>query len=229
LEKITRKEKLTEEDKHLCKSKVLKPLFDYFRMKSEFMDEIVQTDCFVLGMEYRYKTLNANDYGQYYDKEDSKSTLEYFHSYQSAKTRLLENVFKINKEITGFDEKTINPENPDEINLLLKFRKNMRVRYKNWDNDSIILHELNLKNGERRIINYSHSEYENGFSFNIQVDNFPSDFGKYKSDWTGTGESYKSWEYCIKKINFEKNEVSSFSKYKLKYDLDEEIKWEYDT
>ena len=40
LEKITRKEELTEEDKHLCKSKVLKPLFDYFRMKSEFIKNL---------------------------------------------------------------------------------------------------------------------------------------------------------------------------------------------
>ena len=40
LEKITKKEELTEEDKYLSKSKVLKPLFEFFMMNKEFMDDI---------------------------------------------------------------------------------------------------------------------------------------------------------------------------------------------
>jgi len=40
LEKITRKEEITEEDKYLCKSKVLKPLFEYFRMDREVMEKV---------------------------------------------------------------------------------------------------------------------------------------------------------------------------------------------
>ena len=35
LEKITNKEEITEEDKYLCNSKVLKPLFEYFRIDKE--------------------------------------------------------------------------------------------------------------------------------------------------------------------------------------------------
>jgi hypothetical protein len=58
LEKITNKEELTEEDKHLCKSKVLKPLFEFFMMNSEFikiLDAIPENKIYYMVQEIAYE------------------------------------------------------------------------------------------------------------------------------------------------------------------------------
>ena len=98
LEKITNKEELTDEDRYLCKTKVLMPLLEYFRMDREVMDmvgfqssikitmdEEDELGARVIEINIKSGTYSGRILSRMVENEDGKYELEHYDLYERKK------------------------------------------------------------------------------------------------------------------------------------------------
>jgi len=204
LEKINKMEKISEEEQFLSKSKVLKPLFDYFKMKNEIMDLFDELKTPFYKVSYLYYDDLLFDIDEHVNNQLSNLTTVfwYFKTEKEALEKWSDLILLRSKKSyprmvvkIDNDNKIINITHPtfkifyyeDEKEKVYKFNKNMKTQiisslYKIERIDNFSLH---VKNSSHKFSDYLSYKIVKGvdddtYEFNYDTD---EDVHAFKEDF----------------------------------------------